>query len=110
MSTASKLPTLKLNVVQQASDTTERLIDRVAELILDCDAILFTSGAGMGVSSGFATFRGLGAVAWPPLRKEPVIDYTDIVNPRWFRKPQGNSSKRDTVNFVYAFWSDLYNT
>jgi NAD-dependent SIR2 family protein deacetylase len=110
MSSAIELSMLKLNVARQTSDTTAHLIDRVAELILECDAILFTSGAGMGVRSGFGTFRGLGASVWPPLRKEPEIDYIDIADPKWFRKLQGNSSKHDTANFAYAFWSDLYNT
>lgn len=37
------------NSIELHVETIE-MIDKTAELILDCDAILFTSGAGMGVS------------------------------------------------------------
>ncbi|CAF1030407.1 unnamed protein product [Didymodactylos carnosus] len=63
----------------------------------------------MGVSSGFGTFQGIAASVWLPLLQPSKLDYTDIVNPSWFHKPQGNSSNHDTANFAYAFWSDRYN-
>jgi NAD-dependent SIR2 family protein deacetylase len=109
MSSASASHKLKQNTVQKISVETEQKIDKVAELILDCDAILFTSGAGMGVSSGLGTFRGSAAGVWPPLLQDPKFDYIDICCPDWFHKPQGNSSKHDTANFAYAFWTDRYN-
>jgi NAD-dependent SIR2 family protein deacetylase len=91
------------------SDETKQIINKIAELILNCDAILFTSGAGMGVSSGLSTFRGIAAGVWPPLLEHPKLDYTDICNPSWFQKTQGNSISHDTANFGYAFWSHQYN-
>jgi NAD-dependent SIR2 family protein deacetylase len=96
------------NDAQKLSVETELKIAKAAELILDSDAILFTSGAGMSVNSGLGTYRGSAAVVWPPLLQHPELDYTDIVSPDWFHKPQGNSSKHDTVNFAYAFWTDRY--
>ena len=97
-----------MNSVKKTNAATQKVIDKAAELILDCDSIFFISGAGLGVSSGFGTYRGTAAHVWSPLLQEPKLNYVDIVNPNWFRKPQGNSTKRDTVNFCYAFWSDRY--
>ncbi|CAF3778410.1 unnamed protein product [Rotaria sp. Silwood1] len=100
-STAENLPSI--------NNETAKVIDKAAELILDCNALLFTSGAGMGVGSGLGTFRGIGAGVWPPLLQHPELDFTDMSNPSWFVKPQGNSSKHDTANFGYAFWAYRYN-
>ena len=83
-------------------------IDKAADLILNCQAILFTSGAGLGVSSGLGTFRGIAAGVWPPLLKHPNLDFTDMSNPKWFAKPEGNSDAHDTANFGYAFWAYRY--
>ncbi len=52
-SSNSSHKTNKLNV------EAEEIIEKIAELILDRASILFTSGAGMGVSSGLGTFRGV---------------------------------------------------
>ncbi|CAF1031863.1 unnamed protein product [Rotaria sordida] len=101
------------NSILKLNDKTKQIIDKIAELILDCEAILFTSGAGMGVSSGLGTFRGSTASSWSPLLQEPKLDYTNICNPIWFEKEQGNSIKHDTANFGYAFWTyqyDLFTT
>lgn len=87
----------------------QQLIDKAADLILNCQAIFFTSGAGMGVSSGLGTFRGVAAGVWPPLLKHPELDFTDMSNPKWFGKPEGNTDKHDTANFGYAFWTYRYN-
>lgn len=84
------------------------IVEQAADLILQCDAILFTSGAGMGVGSGLGTFRGIGAGVWPPLLQHPDLDFTDMSNPTWFHKPQGNSDQHDTANFGYAFWTYRY--
>jgi hypothetical protein len=92
------------------SAETKQIIDKIAELILECDSILFTSGAGMGVSSGLGTFRGIGADVWPPLLEEPKMDYMDICDPSWFRKEEGNSIAHNTANFGYAFWVYGYNS
>ncbi|CAF0845975.1 unnamed protein product [Adineta steineri] len=93
----------KLNV------ETKQIINKIAELILNCESILFTSGAGMSVNSGLGTFRGTTADIWPPLLQEPKLDYTDICNSIWFEKEQGNSIKHNTANFGYAFWTYQYN-
>ena len=93
----------------QVSVEMEQKIEQAAELICNCDAILFTSGAGMSASSGLGTFRGSAATTWPPLLQHPKLDYMQIVDPEWFHKTQGNSTERDTANFAYAFWTDLYN-
>jgi NAD-dependent SIR2 family protein deacetylase len=97
------------NTASKLNDKTKAIIDKIVELILSCESILFTSGAGMSVSSGLGTFRGSTADVWPPLLQEPKLDYTDICNPNWFRKEQGNSIKHDTANFGYAFWVYQYN-
>ena len=89
----------------QGSLVDAKTIDRIAQLLLECQAVLFTSGAGMSVSSGLGTFRGSAAATWPPLLSEPKLDYTEICNPIWFNKEQGISSRRDTANFGYAFWT-----
>lgn len=109
---ASKRTTRKIitNNAQKISVETEQTVNKAVELILNSDAILFTSGAGMSANSGLGTFRGSAATVWPPLLQHPELDYTDIVTPDWFHKPQGNSNKHDTVNFAYAFWADLYQT
>ncbi|UJR11314.1 hypothetical protein I4U23_015495 [Adineta vaga] len=87
----------------------EQIVDKIVDLILQCQSILFTSGAGMSVGSGLGTFRGSTADIWSPLLEEPKYDYTDICNPIWFRKEQGNSIKHDTANFGYAFWIYQFN-
>jgi NAD-dependent SIR2 family protein deacetylase len=109
MSSAGVSRKIGTNQTPKMSIEIEQKIDQAAELVCNCDAILFTSGAGMSANSGLGTFRGSAATVWPPLLQHPDLDYTDIVNPDWFHKPQGNSSKHDTANFAYAFWTDRYN-
>lgn len=99
----------KTDIPETVNTEMKLLIDKAAELVLNCEAILFTSGAGMGVSSGLGTFRGIAAGVWPPLLKHPELDFTDMSNPTWFEKPQGNSEQHDTANFGYAFWAYRYN-
>jgi NAD-dependent SIR2 family protein deacetylase len=109
MTTANLSQDVETNILPVVNAEMQSLIDKAAELVLSCKAILFTSGAGMGVSSGLGTFRGIAAGVWPPLLKHPELDFTDMSNPQWFEKPQGNSDKHDTANFGYAFWSYRYN-
>jgi hypothetical protein len=45
----------------------------VAKAIFEADALLYTTGAGMGVASGLGTFRGVNAGVWPPLVKHSNI-------------------------------------
>jgi NAD-dependent SIR2 family protein deacetylase len=108
MASANPSENIKTDLLQTTNAEMKSLINKAAELILNCEAILFTSGAGMGVSSGLGTFRGIAAGVWPPLLKHPELDFTDMSNPQWFRKPQGNSDKHNTANFGYAFWSYRY--
>ncbi|CAF1665901.1 unnamed protein product, partial [Didymodactylos carnosus] len=81
MSSASAPQDSLTDDAQKISVETEQIIDKAAELILSCDAILFTSGAGMGVGSGLGTFRGIAAGVWPPLQQHPELDFTDMSNP-----------------------------
>ena len=92
----------------KTDDQLQKKIDQAADLLLQCDALLFTSGAGMGVGSGLGTFRGVAAGVWPPLLKHPNLDFTDMSNPSWFNKPQGNNAAHNTANFGYAFWAYRY--
>ena len=89
-------------------ECTTQKIDQAANWLMNCDALIFTSGAGMGVGSGLGTFRGIAAGVWPPLLRHPDLDFTDMSNPSWFLKPQGNSERHDTANFGYAFWAFRY--
>ncbi|CAF0935982.1 unnamed protein product [Rotaria sordida] len=109
MASTKLLEDIKTDVQQKTNAEMQSLIEKAADLVLNCEAILFTSGAGMGVSSGLGTFRGAAAGVWPPLLKHPELDFTDMSNPQWFRKPQGNSDKHNTANFGYAFWAYRYN-
>src|ERR1700722_5620242 len=108
MASANPSQNVETNILPAVTAEMQTLINKAAELILNCNAILFTSGAGMGVSSGLGTFRGIAAGVWPPLLKHPELDFTDMSNPQWFGKPQGNSDKHDTANFGYAFWAFRY--
>lgn len=109
MASASLSKNVQGNIQPKINDETRLLIKKSADLLLNCEAILFTSGAGMGVSSGLGTFRGIAAGVWPPLLKHPELDFTDMSNPQWFEKPQGNSDEHNTANFGYAFWAYRYN-
>ncbi|CAF1123753.1 unnamed protein product [Rotaria sordida] len=95
MSSSSEPQDLITNDVNKMNVETQELIDKAADLVLHCRAILFTSGAGMGVNSGFGTFRGITADVWPPLLHHPELGYTSMCNPSWFRKPLVEHSKID---------------
>jgi len=82
------------------------VLAKVARLIGDADAILITTGAGMGVASGLGTFRGKNAGVWPPLQ-ELKIDFTQMSNPKWFSYPNDEKS-RDSINFGWSFWHYRY--
>lgn len=61
-------------------------IKQAADLIRDCDGMLITAGAGMGVDSGLPDFRGSEGFwnAYPALGRSR-IDFTEIANPQAFR-------------------------
>ena len=70
------------------------LCSRAARKISTCDHLLVCTGAGMGVDSGLATYRGRNAGVWPPLAKLG-LDLSEMSNPQWFdRDPQ----------LAWAFW------
>ena len=57
-----------------------------AKAIKDADALIFSSGAGMGVDSGLPDFRGDEGFwnAYPPIAKLGH-SFIDMANPRWFQ-------------------------
>ena len=58
---------------------------RAADAIAAADALLITTGAGMGVDSGMPDFRGPEGFwrAYPPYR-ELGLRFEEMANPRWF--------------------------
>ncbi|MEJ2053917.1 MAG: Sir2 family NAD-dependent protein deacetylase [Calditrichaceae bacterium] len=60
---------------------------KAREAIQKADAVLITSGAGMGVDSGLPDFRGNEGFwkAYPPMAKLG-ISFMDMANPLWFQK------------------------
>mmetsp|Transcript_62354 Transcript_62354/g.115732 ORF Transcript_62354/g.115732 Transcript_62354/m.115732 type:complete len:359 (+) Transcript_62354:1-1077(+) len=72
----------------------EEALTRAAKAIEKADALLITTGAGMGVDSGLGTFRGRNAGVWPPL-KALRRDFSEMSTPRWF-----NTDPR----LAWAFW------
>ena len=59
---------------------------RAARIIRDCNAVLITAGAGLGVDSGLPDFRGTEGFwrAYPAFKKKG-LDFYDLANPRWFK-------------------------
>ncbi|GHT90654.1 hypothetical protein AGMMS49545_04750 [Betaproteobacteria bacterium] len=71
-----------------SSDT--RLLHRCAEAIAQASGLLITAGAGMGVDSGLADFRGAEGFwrAYPALQAEG-LRFEEIANPEAFvRHPE----------------------
>ncbi|CAF4198732.1 unnamed protein product, partial [Adineta steineri] len=77
----------------------EASIDKAAELILNSDAILFTSGTGWILSNESDMNKDISTEIWPTLLKYPELDFTRMNNAQWFRKAEGNSDKHNTANF-----------
>lgn len=67
------------------SHRVEECIREAADAVLDCQALLITAGAGMGVDSGLPDFRGDEGFwrAYPPMKKIGV-SFVDMANPAWF--------------------------
>ena len=55
------------------------------KLLLNAEALLITTGAGMGVDSGLPDFRGTDGFwqAYPAISKMN-LSFSEIANPRWF--------------------------
>lgn len=74
------------------------MYEQAAAWIKEADALLFTTGAGMGVASGIGTFRGVNAGVWPPLEKRG-IDFSEMSCPRQFEVNE---------RFAWSFWNFRY--
>ncbi len=61
------------------------MLEKVAEIISNTNAILICAGAGMGVDSGLPDFRGNQGFwkAYPPYA-EKGLSFVDMANPSWF--------------------------
>lgn len=62
-------------------------IENLAQHIKEADALCIILGAGMGVDSGFATFRGEDGL-WPSLEKRLGIPYLEWATPQAFHDPE----------------------
>jgi len=60
-------------------------LQKAKALLKNCDALLITAGAGMGVNSGLPDFRGLEGF-WNayPKAKELGLRFEEMANPKWF--------------------------
>jgi len=87
----------------------EATLPLAAHLIAEADALVICTGAGMGVSSGLATFRGQAAGVWPPLIGTS-LQFEDMSCPEWFERPLSLDSTdgKTSAGFGYAFWQYRY--
>jgi len=62
-------------------------LEEAAKVIEEADALLITTGAGMGVDSGLPDFRGSQGFwkAYPPYKKLNV-SFSEMASPDWFKK------------------------
>jgi NAD-dependent SIR2 family protein deacetylase len=69
------------------SIATKEMIERAKHIIAECDAVLITAGAGMGVDSGLPDFRGNEGF-WNayPVAKERGLSFEELANPEWFER------------------------
>jgi NAD-dependent SIR2 family protein deacetylase len=99
------------------SDIDPDLVARIGDAILDADALLIATGAGMGVAGGIPTVRGKnasagGTGAWPPRDRGSAhsFSYRQMVDPRWFGKAHSTADgDMDSVNVAYAYWQCQWN-
>ena len=70
-----------------AIDAASAAISAAAAVIRNADAILVTTGAGMGVDSGLGTFRGRNAGVWAPL-KALDRDFSELSCPDVFEEDE----------------------
>jgi NAD-dependent SIR2 family protein deacetylase len=83
-------------------DAENDIYQKAAQLILDADALYIGAGAGMGISSGLGTFRGVAAGVWPPLEKLG-LKFQDMSNPERFL-----DDDRYGPNLAWSFWQWRY--
>lgn len=94
----------------QLSSQDEVTLPLAAHSIVDADAIVVCTGAGMSVASGLATFRGQAAGCWPPMIGTD-FRFEDMSCPDWFEKSSESKSvsdATDTTQFGYGFWQWRY--
>lgn len=75
-------------------------MQKAADALRYATAVLFTSGAGLGVDSGLPDFRGPQGFwrAYPPM-KEMGLEFSSISNPAWFTQDP---------KFAWGFWGHRY--
>lgn len=68
-------------------DVRPQQLMKVAEVLLQAEALVVGAGAGMSVDSGLPDFRGPQGFwrAYPPLA-QLGLSFEDMANPRWFRR------------------------
>jgi len=81
-------------------DQVQIALRRAADWLSKADAILVGSGAGMGVSSGLATFRGGQSGVWPAFEKLD-LSYEELCEPGWFTKEP---------HLAWGFWAFQHRT
>ncbi len=74
---------------------------KAAEAIKNADALIMTTGAGMGVDSGLPDFRGNSGF-WKeyPAISHLGISFSEMANPRWFE---------ENPKLAWAFYGHRYN-
>ena len=76
-------------------------INLARQYIDDAEVLIFTSGSGMGVDSGIATFRGKNAGLWPPL-KDLNLTNQEMATPLWLEDDKN-------PYLAFGFWQARYN-
>lgn len=71
--------------MDESADVLSRSAQTAATLIAEADALIFCSGAGLGVDSGVGTFRGTNAGKWPPLEQRKM-EFSQMSQPSWFQE------------------------
>lgn len=67
--------------------TLNEKIEQARHIIQECDALLITAGAGMGVDSGLPDFRGnTGFWNAYPVAKKRHLSFESLANPEWFER------------------------
>jgi len=84
------------NETEVSPEEMQTRIRKAAQAIKDCNCMLITSGAGLGVDSGLPDFRGPEGFwrAYPPMQKLG-LRFEQMSNPQWFKKDP---------NLAWGFW------
>lgn len=90
---------------QENNNNNSDKVTSLAKNINDAEAIIILTGAGMGVDSGLATFRGKHAKGWTHSVTGKDIDYYDICQGTMFDKKDHPES-----NEAIKFWNECRNS